>query len=306
MVIANIARERPIRVQGGSYAREVLCWPPLRVVMRAPRPALVDRIRAIFSGQGPPADVNGRGSWASGRLTYEIEELGGANTPRYLVTANGELLFQSESDEGLVRCLEGTITHRLTRSLTHYHLFHAGAVARNGRGVLLPGASGAGKSTMVGALALAGFDYCSDEVAVVGPDLRLRPFPRVISLKSGGWHRLQADFPDACERQLVFGSSAANNWFLKPEQVPSEEQSREGHEVSFILLPNAAQPGRGVLQRLPKSDAVTRMVEQSMDLALRGAKGLNVIVDLVRRAECYALDTTDLRRAVGEVKRLTA
>ena len=281
----------------------VLCGGSLEVLLHPLVPEQLDNLRAVFSAGAVPADGP-----AAGTLLFDIEQADGriGGAPSYGVTMNGRDLFQVRGEERLLPRLAGTITDRLTRSLTQYHLFHAGAVARNGRGVLLPGASGAGKSTMVAALALSGFHYCSDEVAVLGPDARLRPFPKVISLKSGGWHRLQADFPEACERQLVFGSSAANIWFLKPEQVPSEEQSREGHELSFILLPNSAQPGRGVLQRLPKSDAVTRMVEQSMDLALWGSRGLNLIVELVRAAECYALDTTDLPRAVGEVKRLTA
>ena len=101
-------------------------------------------------------------------------------------------VFYPENSDHLIRNLEWSISNKLARSLTNYHLFHAGSIARNGRGVLIPGTSGAGKSSTVAALALSGFDYCSDEVAVFGRDGRLRPFPKIISLKAGGWRHVAA------------------------------------------------------------------------------------------------------------------
>jgi hypothetical protein len=59
---------------------------------------------------------------------------------------------------------------------------HAAAVAREGHGILLPGASGCGKSTIFAACRAAGFALLSDDLVWLAPDrtggLCLRPFPR--------------------------------------------------------------------------------------------------------------------------------
>ena len=57
---------------------------------------------------------------------------------------------------------------------------HAGVVACDGRAIVLPGRSRAGKSTLVEALVRAGATYCSDEYARLTPDGRIAPFARPI------------------------------------------------------------------------------------------------------------------------------
>jgi hypothetical protein len=61
---------------------------------------------------------------------------------------------------------------------------HAGVVGHRGKAILLPGASRAGKSTLVAALLRAGASYSSDEYAVLGPDGLVHPFARPLSIRS--------------------------------------------------------------------------------------------------------------------------
>jgi len=59
---------------------------------------------------------------------------------------------------------------------------HAGLVSWRGRGALIAGVPGSGKSTLITRLVDAGFDYLTDERVGIDPDLRLRPVPKPISL----------------------------------------------------------------------------------------------------------------------------
>jgi hypothetical protein len=63
---------------------------------------------------------------------------------------------------------------------------HAGVVAIGGRAILLPGRSGAGKTTLTAALLGAGAAYGSDEYAVLTPDGRVHPYPRPLQIRNGG------------------------------------------------------------------------------------------------------------------------
>lgn len=54
---------------------------------------------------------------------------------------------------------------------------HAGVVVWQGRALLVPGHTGAGKSTLVRALVEAGATYWSDDMAVLDHDCRVHPYP---------------------------------------------------------------------------------------------------------------------------------
>ncbi len=65
--------------------------------------------------------------------------------------------------------LLGQIVGTLTMLLTRLFFVHAGVVALQGRGMILVGESGAGKTSTVAALLRRGATYLSDEVALLDP-----------------------------------------------------------------------------------------------------------------------------------------
>ena len=67
------------------------------------------------------------------------------------------------------------------------HVFvHAGVVAVDGSAIVLPGASFAGKTTMVAALVRAGATYYSDEYAVLDREGRVHPYARPLAIRTAG------------------------------------------------------------------------------------------------------------------------
>jgi hypothetical protein len=66
------------------------------------------------------------------------------------------------------------------------HLFvHAGIVGWNGRAIVMPGASFAGKTTMVQAWLEGGATYYPDEFAVLDRAGRVHPFARPLAIREG-------------------------------------------------------------------------------------------------------------------------
>jgi len=63
-------------------------------------------------------------------------------------------------------------------------LVHAGVIGWNGRAVMFPGRSFAGKSTLVAALVQAGATYYSDELAVLDEDGRVHPYARPLGIRA--------------------------------------------------------------------------------------------------------------------------
>jgi hypothetical protein len=62
---------------------------------------------------------------------------------------------------------------------------HAGAVAHNGRAIVIPGLSMAGKTTLVAALIRAGAVYYSDEYAVLDERGLVHPYAKPLSVRNG-------------------------------------------------------------------------------------------------------------------------
>ncbi|MBA4132995.1 MAG: hypothetical protein C0519_16435, partial [Hyphomicrobium sp.] len=89
-------------------------------------------------------------------------------------------------------------------------VLHAGAVAKNGKAVVLAGDSGAGKTTLLTSLILAGWDYMADDLTGLDREGReIWSFPVAISLKSGSAALLAshlAEVPDlSCSPPDEFG-----------------------------------------------------------------------------------------------------
>jgi hypothetical protein len=82
--------------------------------------------------------------------------------------------LQYLTDENLVRCRPDVAA------------VHAGVVAWNGCAALLPGASRAGKTTLVSELIEKGAVYYSDEYALFDAEGRVHAYPRALMARSSG------------------------------------------------------------------------------------------------------------------------
>jgi hypothetical protein len=80
----------------------------------------------------------------------------------------------------LIRVLDEAVIQRLV-SLC---VVHAGAVVLDERAILMPGATHAGKSSLVAELLRRGATYFSDEFALIDSEGRVHPYPRPLLLRN--------------------------------------------------------------------------------------------------------------------------
>lgn len=105
---------------------------------------------------------------------------------RYVVNSSDVGESEVEGAEELVRAVSSSVQLSIAAHATDAVFIHAGAVAWNGAGIVLPGGSFVGKTTLVTALVRAGAEYYSDEYAVLGPDGRLIPYAKPLSVRTAG------------------------------------------------------------------------------------------------------------------------
>jgi hypothetical protein len=114
---------------------------------------------------------------------------------------NGYLLYKGQTciseGHGLeysLTMLEGQIRGHVAVLAPDRTFVHAGAVEHEGRAIIFPGYSFAGKTTLTEAFVRAGATYYSDEYAVLDSEGLVHPYPKPLSIRAGEEH-LQAEHP---------------------------------------------------------------------------------------------------------------
>lgn len=221
------------------------------------------------------------------------------------IERDGVTVWESDRLDQVVPYLEWALNAAALEQLSSAYLLHAGTVAVGDQGVLLAGGSGRGKTTLVAALVHgAGFTYFSDEVAVIEPATRrLLPFAKSLYVRVGSRDAL-APFglpPDAAPRyQQLDGETA---WYI----VPNEEWLPQAPATPrYIVFPHFVPDAPLELSPVTRSAALERLLEQSFNLQMHGAAGIQGLVSLLREVDCYALTFGQLDEAVDALRRLVA
>jgi hypothetical protein len=119
-------------------------------------------------------------------VRYELlRSVSEGGSPSYRVHAGSNVVADVR---GLTDAGEALAAHAEAFVAEHApdHLFvHAGVVGWEGRAIVMPGASFAGKTTLVQAWLEAGATYYSDEFAVLDRTGRVHPFARPLAIRDG-------------------------------------------------------------------------------------------------------------------------
>lgn len=88
--------------------------------------------------------------------------------------------------------LEWGIHWRVISGRPEHLQIHAASLMRDGKGVVLAGASGFGKSTLAAGLLSRGWDYLSDELGLIDPQtLWVHGFPKALRIKRGAFKLIE-------------------------------------------------------------------------------------------------------------------
>jgi hypothetical protein len=211
----------------------------------------------------------------------------------------------------LLSCLEWQVSDLALQRLPAegYLLVHAAVLIQRGRALLLPAASGSGKSTLAAALALAGWQYWSDEFAVL--DLAtgaVLPYRKAITLRPGGAAALQkfaADMPvpgrfgqRSGHEAYRFNGERLRFW-LPP--LPADGQPAR---PAWLVLPRYAPDAEPLLKPLRPSETLEALLMHSLSRGAALGQRLPRIVDVVRKLAGARLQYADLAQAAALIDRL--
>jgi hypothetical protein len=85
--------------------------------------------------------------------------------------------------EKMWQALASTLAFHVARLTPSWVFVHAGVVAWRNQGIIIPGRSHSGKTTLVKALVEAGATYYSDEYAVLDSHGAVHPYPKPLNIR---------------------------------------------------------------------------------------------------------------------------
>jgi hypothetical protein len=189
------------------------------------------------------------------------------------------------------------LEHQISEAIASHAedlVIHA-AVARRGRCGHPARRRGAGNRPWW-ALALAGFEYFSDELAIVEvATARVAAVPKPIRLRDGGWRALTAATtvpPPRLEAALAGGQT------LRYLAFPRRASADQPALVRHVLIPRRA-PGAAALTPLSRAQAAGELAHHTLNLRRHGRAGVACLVRLVAGAASFSLTYTDLHEAVA-------
>ena len=186
-----------------------------------------------------------------------------------------------------------------------YLVMHAGVLARSGRGLMMPGFPGAGKSTLCASLCLLeGWRLLSDELAILDPDSGLmQPHPRPISLKATSIEVVSA-FPGS-RLGPVYHDTRKGNISHAACPASSVAASAEGVPVRWIVFPRfeaGCVPHRDEISR---AEAFTLISEQSFNKERMGEIGFDALCSMLGDARCFQVVYGSTMDGIAQIRDIT-
>ena len=154
---------------------------------------------------------------------------------------NGQAFSFDKDRQRFFRFFDSLLRIEVAEHAVGWVFIHAGAVASNGRAILIPGDSFSGKTTLTQELVRAGAEYYSDEYAVLDPSGLVHAFPRDLSVRyeEGG---------SLAERDVDVGSMGGKKG---SSPVPVGLVVLTKYVEGAAWEPETLSIGQGILETIP-------------------------------------------------------
>jgi hypothetical protein len=199
-------------------------------------------------------------------FSFELKEVAPGS---YDLVRDGEITVDDLSLDVAIWWLGRDLSDLVAVRAAEHVFVHAGAVAHEGKAIVLPGQTHAGKTTLVAALVRAGAVYLSDEFAPIDAEGMVHPYARPLSIRD--------------ERSAQVDHDVASlGGVAGVEPVPLGLVAVTTYREGAAWEPERISPGDGVLALMANAipaqtrpEATLQALSRCVDgaLVLRGDRG---------------------------------
>jgi hypothetical protein len=237
------------------------------------------------------SDLRVNGS-AVGAVRFDVMRRAGQAANPWEVLKNGEPCVAALATDHVVPYVVAQVS-RLAFDMSRGRVaLHGASASHFGRAVAIVGESEAGKSTLVTWLAHRGWQFLSDEVAVIDPvSMIVRPFWRPIGVRRPG----PLD-------QLVGGHADGRSDILVPPS--SIGDLGQAADLAAIVVPVVLEQSGARLRGMSGASALVALALNCPDLARVGLDAFERLTHLVGHVRTFALEYGDLDEAESVLRDL--
>jgi hypothetical protein len=189
------------------------------------------------------------------------------------------------------RELQSHLFERLRANL----FLHAAAVTHGSGAILLPAASGRGKTTLAAILVESGCSYLTDDLVILDRQNRILPFPKALSLKARSLPVFERLRP-----RTTAGTAVV--WHVDPESLRAGCIARRPAAVGWVFLPEYQAGAATEIEPLTAGRIALALVENSVHLRRHREAGLDRLLAIARRARGWRVRFGDAQEAGAAIR----
>lgn len=207
--------------------------------------------------------------------------------------------------------VKNDLESNLTKLIRHLLILHAGVVWKDEKAMIFPGATGGGKTTLCLGLLQNGFQYFSDDWALIDPDsLKVWHFPRIMQVREGTlklFPKLKRLIEKSPHKFLCCEDRGIKIFLVKADDILPVRTNIENAKVEYIVFlkysPTVKEP---ILKEISAMEALKQMLFFIENIKLFRVRGYLVkrLVKLVSNSECFNLTCGDIGKTTELVSSL--
>jgi hypothetical protein len=245
---------------------------------------LQNEIEALFRSRGPILRL------PSHKILIHEQRAG-----LFSLQTDGKMKFDGLDRNQLFLSLVGEVVQTLISDIDSGVVEHAGALTWNGKGIILPGTTGSGKSSICAWLAQQGFEYLTDECVVLQPEVPwFTALPRPLVMKDEATRSVQCP---ATERLFVSGTST----IFWPENSARSDHSYSCH---LILFPQFERGSQLEFTKLSAAQTALELTTCNVNARNLADHGFGIVTSYALKVPAVKLRYGSFQQLEGPLERL--
>lgn len=216
------------------------------------------------------------------RVASTITVLAAGDPPRFSLHADGRTQLSGLDKASCLHALVCEIGQSLLENLSAGVVIHAGAVSSGDKGIVIPGASGSGKSSLTAWLIDNGFDYLTDELVVFGPDVpHFTAFGRPLILRE--------DTKAATVSLAAFASVPSFSAGSSTIVAPARTKRRARQTCRLLIFPQFASGEQLTIEALTPAQAGLELMACNVNARNLANHGVDTLISIARSVPAVRL-----------------
>ncbi len=221
------------------------------------------------------------------------------------VGINGDYMLPDAAPLPLAQALlasEMAMNLQMALGWRRHLLLHASAVEKDGKALMMTGASGSGKSTVAAMLGCKGWRFMGDEFVLL--DLLTGdtvPFPRLISLKNDAIGAMQVTALDGRFGPLMPGTPKGDIRHLVPARDAIEAMAQSAKPALLLFPSFGFDP---IVREILPSEVFIRLTQASTNYVALGEAGFTTLTRFIKTVPARAIDYRNGEEAEALVNQL--